>query len=126
MTNCTPGENQHSPETNIHRLTVRRQKPYMLFCLCLHILINPCTYSPFFAVKYKEIRGGLRLLISFLPSHTFSRHNLYTRKNCLSDIPKTSYRKTHSKHHLPHTRLTKVSQSHTFMFTTITTEKSAA
>lgn len=81
---------------------------------------------PLFAVKYKEIRGGLRLMISFLPSHTFSRHKLYTRKNCLSDITKTSYRKTHSKHHLPHTRLTKVSQSHTIMFTTIATEKWAA
>lgn len=71
---------------------------------------------PLFAVKYKEIRSGLRLLISF---------KLYTRKNCLSDITKTSYRKTHSKH-LPHTRLTKVSQSHTIMFTTIATEKWAA
>lgn len=41
---------------NKHPLTYcRRQKPYMLFCLCLHVLINPCTYSPFLQWNIKKL-----------------------------------------------------------------------
>lgn len=118
-----------TPTGNKHPLTYCQEAKAIYAVLFMFAHFNKSLHIfPFFAVKYKEMRGGLRLLISFLLSHTFSRHKIVhkLRKNCLSDITKTSYRKTHSKHHLPHTQLTKVSPSHTIMFTTTTTEKWAA
>lgn len=55
----------------------------------------------------------------------------HTRINCTqgktaSLTSQKQVAEKHSKHHLPHTPLTKVSQSHMIMFTTIATEKWAA